>query len=105
MEARYYSYTTDQYRRSRTGYLSIGHLWVLRLANSFRNPSSRRGRLFVSGRFGSGLTGISFTDPQRLKNVLNIDHSFDMRPELSSEFIYEVIEAFGTPKDFFSSFF
>ena len=45
------------------------------------------------GRFGSGITGISFTDPVRLKEVLGIDHSFDLRPELSSQFIYQVIEA------------
>lgn len=56
------------------------------------------------GRFGSGITGISFTDPIRLKNTLGIDHSFDMRPELSSQFIFEVVEAFGV-QAFFKSFF
>lgn len=57
------------------------------------------------GRFGSGVTGISFTDPVRLKEVLGIDHSFDMRPELSSQFIYEVIESYGGPQKFYQSFF
>jgi len=57
------------------------------------------------GRFGSGITGISFTDPIRLKEVLQISHDFQMRPELSSEFIYEAIEAYGGPEVFFRSFF
>ncbi|NQV53799.1 MAG: DUF4918 family protein [Flavobacteriales bacterium] len=57
------------------------------------------------GRFGSGITGISFTDPIRLKEVLHIDHSFDLRPELSSEFIYDVIAAFGGTAKFFSNHF
>jgi len=57
------------------------------------------------GRFGSGITGISFTDPVRLKEKLKIKHPFEMRPELSSEFIYEVISAYGGPKKFFSNFF
>ncbi|MEX2595362.1 MAG: uracil-DNA glycosylase family protein [Salibacteraceae bacterium] len=57
------------------------------------------------GRFGSGITGISFTDPVRLKSKLDIEHSFDSRPELSSEFIYKVIDAFGGTEVFFSRFF
>ncbi|MBT3647215.1 MAG: DUF4918 family protein [Flavobacteriales bacterium] len=56
------------------------------------------------GRFGSGVTGISFTDPVRLKSVLNIEHDFDMRAELSSQFIFEVIEAYGA-NPFFQNFF
>jgi hypothetical protein len=57
------------------------------------------------GRFGSGITGISFTDPIRLKETLGIDHPFEMRPELSSAFIYEAIEAFGGPARFYRDFF
>ena len=57
------------------------------------------------GRFGSGITGISFTDPVRLSESLGIQHSFAPRPELSSQFIYEVIDAYGGPTPFFSSFF
>ncbi len=75
--------------------------------NEYYNDSNQRTLLFGinPGRFGSGLTGISFTDPVRLKNVLDIDHPFEMKPELSSEFIFEVIAAFGGPKAFFESFF
>lgn len=80
---------------------------VTTFLNRFYDDDKKRTLLFGinPGRFGSGLTGISFTDPLRLKSVLGIDHSFDMRPELSSEFIYEVIDAFGGPEVFYSSFF
>ncbi|MBP7167290.1 MAG: DUF4918 family protein [Bacteroidia bacterium] len=57
------------------------------------------------GRFGSGITGISFTDPIRLKAIAGIDHSFEMKGELSSEFIYAMIEAYGGLKEFASRFF
>jgi hypothetical protein len=57
------------------------------------------------GRFGSGVTGISFTDPVRLKTIAGIDHSFEMKGELSSEFIYAMIEAYGGLKEFAMRFF
>lgn len=80
---------------------------VFRFLAQYYNDSNIRTVLFGinPGRLGSGLTGISFTDPVRLKNILKMDHSFEMRPELSSEFIYEVIDAWGGPSSFFSSFF
>lgn len=55
------------------------------------------------GRFGSGITGISFTDPIRLKEVLRIDNEFDQRPELSSQFIYEVINQGGGAENFYNN--
>lgn len=75
--------------------------------DAFYNDAEPRTLLFGinPGRFGSGITGISFTDPIRLKDVLGIDHPFSMRPELSSQFIYEVIAAFGGAEAFFSKFF
>lgn len=75
--------------------------------NRFLNDDRQRVLLFGinPGRFGSGLTGISFTDPVRLKEVLEIKHAFELRPELSSQFIYEVIAAFGGPKRFYHDFF
>lgn len=57
------------------------------------------------GRLGAGITGIPFTDPIRLDSVLNIKNDFDKKAELSSKFIYDVIEAMGGPKTFFSSFY
>ena len=57
------------------------------------------------GRFGSGITGISFTDPVRLKSVAGIDHPFESKGEISSEFIYRVIERYGGIDAFTGSFF
>lgn len=57
------------------------------------------------GRYGGGITGISFTDPVRLQNVCGIDNNFQKRPELSSEFIYLVIDSFGGSTQFFEIFF
>lgn len=65
-----------------------------------------RKRLFVlginPGRFGGGLTGISFTDPVALRDACGIDNSLGERKELSSKFIYNVVNEFGGVKDFFS---
>ncbi len=47
------------------------------------------------GRLGAGTTGIPFTDPIRLKEICGIDNNFKPNPELSSKFIYQMIEAFG----------
>lgn len=57
------------------------------------------------GRFGAGLTGISFTDPLRRSQVLGIAHAMPLRAELSSEFVYDVIAALGGPEAFFGRVF
>ncbi len=57
------------------------------------------------GRFGGGSTGIPFTDPKVLEEKLNIPNSLDKRYELSSRFIYTVIDALGGPEEFYSSFY
>lgn len=66
-------------------------------------------RIFVlginPGRFGAGVTGISFTTPQNLRRYCGIDNDLRDTPELSSRFIYQVIEAFGGAKEFYSRFF
>ena len=56
------------------------------------------------GRFGSGSTGVQFTDAVALEEC-GIPNSFPRRRELTSEFIYKVIEKWGGPKKFYSSFF
>ena len=53
------------------------------------------------GRFGAGTTGIPFTDPIRLQEVLEINHEFGLKPELSSGFIYHMIEAYGGVEKFY----
>ena len=68
-----------------------------------------RKRLFVfginPGRFGGGLTGISFTDPVALRESCGIENKLGDRKELSGKFIYRVIDEFGGPKKFFSRIF
>lgn len=56
------------------------------------------------GRFGGGITGIPFTDPVRLKE-LEIQHSFSLKPELSSDFIYRMIRSYGGVEKFTADFF
>jgi hypothetical protein len=57
------------------------------------------------GRFGAGVTGINFTAPRQLKEFCGIDHQFKMQTELSAEFIYETIGAYGGTEKFYSNFF
>lgn len=57
------------------------------------------------GRFGGGLTGISFTDPVALKKYCGIDNPFGNSEELSSKFIYQAITRYGEVNKFFSDFF
>src|SRR4051812_38348781 len=49
------------------------------------------------GRFGAGVTGVNFTAPRQLEEVLHIAHPFKKGTELSAEFIYKVIEKYGGP--------
>jgi len=57
------------------------------------------------GRFGAGITGITFTDPIRLEEDCQISNGFEKRAELSSRFIYEVISSYGGCKAFYKRFF
>jgi hypothetical protein len=56
------------------------------------------------GRFGAGVTGITFTDPIRLEKECGISNSFRKSPEVSSVFIYDMIREFGGPVSFYSHF-
>jgi len=57
------------------------------------------------GRFGGGITGIPFTDPIRLLDVCGINNSWTKKQELSSLFVYEVIEHYGGPEKFYKRFY
>jgi len=57
------------------------------------------------GRFGAGITGISFTDPIRLEEVCGIPNPFEKKQEISSLFIYEMIKAYGGPEKFYGKFY
>ena len=57
------------------------------------------------GRFGSGATGISFTDPVKLEKNCGIENTLIKKSELSADFIYTMIDAFGGPEKFYRLFF
>lgn len=57
------------------------------------------------GRFGAGITGTPFTDPIRLEQRCCIPNSFVKRQELSSVFIYEIIDGYGSIEEFYEDFY
>lgn len=71
--------------------------------------SDNKPRLFLiginPGRFGAGVTGVPFTDPVRLETKCGIANDLNKRQELSSVFVYEMIEAFGRVEEFYSKVF
>lgn len=56
------------------------------------------------GRFGAGVTGVGFTDPINLENHCAIPNQLEKKPELSSVFMYKMIEAMGGAEVFFRYF-
>lgn len=72
----------------------------------FSSGNSRRMLIGINpGRFGGGTTGIPFTDPINLENVCGIENNFQKRFELSSRFIYDMIEQFGGPGAFYDQYY
>ncbi|WP_158828842.1 uracil-DNA glycosylase family protein [Mucilaginibacter lacusdianchii] len=57
------------------------------------------------GRFGSGLTGVPFTDPKRLQKECGISYNGPSAHELSSVFVYDMINAFGGVDAFYRNFY
>lgn len=57
------------------------------------------------GRFGAGVTGVTFTDPVALANECGIPNDLPRKRELSSIFVYTVINALGGSQSFYSRFF
>jgi hypothetical protein len=72
----------------------------------YNDNKERVGILGINpGRFGAGVTGITFTDPLRLEQDCKIPNTFDKRSELSSRFVYDVIQSYGGARKFFGKFF
>lgn len=71
--------------------------------------SDNQPRVFVlginPGRYGAGVTGVSFTTPQALAAHCGIPNRLPPTPELSSKFIYKIVEAFGGAAPFYGKFF
>ena len=81
---------------------------VEKFFNKFYNDDKPR-RLILGinpGRFGAGTTGVNFTAPRQLKEFCGIEHGFkENQSELSAEFIYEMINAYGGVKKFYGYYF
>jgi len=71
--------------------------------------ADRHPRVYVlginPGRFGAGLTGLTFTDPVAMEQFCNLPNTFPKRRELSSVFMYELIDAWGGVRPFYRRFF
>ena len=74
--------------------------------NKFYSDGRRRQFIFGinPGRFGGGVTGIPFTDPIRLQQECGIPNNLAKKAELSSQFVYQVINAWGGPEAFYGQF-
>lgn len=73
----------------------------------FFNDRQKR-KLFLGinpGRLGAGVTGVNFTAPKQLTDECGIDHPFKKQSELSAEFIYAMINAYGGPEKFYRHHF
>jgi Domain of unknown function (DUF4918) len=57
------------------------------------------------GRHGAGVTGVPFTDPIRLAERCGIANDWPRKAELSSLFVYQMIEAYGGVKAFYGRFY
>jgi hypothetical protein len=84
---------------------------TLQLAASFYRKyyADSNPRIFIfginPGRFGAGMTGVPFTDPIRLQQTCGIENDLPKKQELSSVFIYKIIERWGGADSFYDAFF
>ncbi len=79
----------------------------IKVMNPYNNDNKGR-RLILGinpGRFGAGVTGIPFTDPIRLEKECGIENNFDKKPELSSDFVYRMIDMMGGPEHFYRHYY
>jgi len=84
---------------------------VIRIRHEFYQKffADTRKRIFLiginPGRYGAGVTGIGFTDPIHLAADCGIPHELPGGRELSGDFIYEMIQAFGGAAEFYRHFY
>jgi hypothetical protein len=76
------------------------------LTKYFNDRQPRRLLLGINpGRFGAGVTGVNFTAARQLTDACGIVHPFKAGSELSAEFIYDMIAAYGGPEAFYKDYF
>ena len=80
---------------------------VKRFLEKYFNDNGQRQLLLGinPGRFGAGITGVNFTAARQLTEHCQIEHSFGKGSELSAEFIYAMIQAYGGPALFYRHYF
>jgi hypothetical protein len=80
--------------------------WVEKFYRLFYADSSSRRLIFGinPGRYGGGITGIPFTDPIRLEQECGIPNHLRKLPELSSVFMYGMMQQFGGAAGFYGRF-
>lgn len=75
--------------------------------HKYYNDSAQR--KFIIGinpsRHGAGVTGVPFTDTKRLESVCGIPMHSAHTHEISSVYMYDMIEAFGGPDEFYKQFY
>src|ERR1700744_2059997 len=78
-----------------------------RFYEKYFNDAHPRCALFGINPFkwGAGLTGIPFTDAKRLQSECHIAYEGKASQENSSQFIYEMIHAFGGVEEFYRRFY
>lgn len=81
--------------------------FCIQFYKKFYNDQNRRFMIIGinPGRFGGGITGIPFTDPIRLQNSAGIINPWQKKQELSSVFVYDMIETYGGPGEFYNNFY
>ncbi len=57
------------------------------------------------GRHGGGQSGIPFTDGSKLEQYCGISNALPEKTELSADFIYAMINAYGGPQEFYHEFY
>ena len=66
-------------------------------------------RKFIIGinpsRHGAGVTGVPFTDTKRLESVCGIKMETAYTHEVSSVFVYDMIQEYGGPESFYNEFY
>ena len=75
--------------------------------NKYYNDNNRRTLIMGinPGRLGGGVTGVPFTDPIKLETFCNIPNTLTKKAELSADFIYKMITAYGGPELFYHNFY
>lgn len=89
----------------------LGNPETIQVMSQFYNKyyNDNQKRRFIIGinpsRHGAGVTGVPFTDTKRLESACGIRMKSAHTHEVSSVFVYDMIEAYGGPAKFYGDFY